>query len=93
LFARFQALLMRFVKHCSWEMALPKLQDPDRLPDPSTVCRWWSDFDCSQLVPSFLSQTVTRVAHWLACSHQADDETTPLFWITPVLQNLWPLRL
>jgi hypothetical protein len=70
LFARFQALLMRFVKH-----------------------RWWSDLDCSQLVPSFLSQTVAHVAHWLTFRHQADDETTPLFWITPVLQNLWPLRL
>ena len=93
MFARFQALLLRFVEHCSWEVALPKLQDPDLLPDPSTVRRWWSDLDSSQLVASFFSQTVARVAHWLVRSRQAEDETTPLSWITPVLQKLWPLRL
>jgi hypothetical protein len=93
LFARFQALLMRFVEHCSWEVALPKLQDPDRLPDPSTVRRWSSGLDCSQLVSSFLSQTLTRVVHWLARSHLAADETGPLSWITPVLEVLCTLRL
>jgi hypothetical protein len=93
LLARCQALLRRFVEHCSWEKALPKLQDPDRLPDPSTVRRWSSGLDCSQPLPSFLSQTVTRVAHWLVRGHQALDETGPLSWITPALQILWPLRL
>ena len=93
LFARFQALLMRFVEHCSWEMALPKLQDPDRLPDPSTVRRWSSGLDPSQLASSFLNQIVTRVAHWLLRSQQSVDETGPLFWIAPVLESLCPLRL
>jgi hypothetical protein len=93
LLARCQALWRRFVEHCSWEKALPKLQDPDRLPDPSTVRRWASGLDATQLAHSFLSQTVTRVAHWLARSHQTDGEAGPLRWITPVLKNLWPLRL
>jgi hypothetical protein len=81
------------VEHCSWEKALPKLQDPDRLPDPSTVRRWASGLDATQLALSFLSQTVTRVAHWLVRSHPTDGEAGPLRWITPVLKNLWPLRL
>ncbi len=37
LLARCQALQQRFAEHCSWEKALPKLKDADRLPDPSTV--------------------------------------------------------
>jgi hypothetical protein len=93
LLARCQALLRRFVEQCSWEKALPKLLDPDRLPDPSTVRRWASGLDCSHPAPSFLSQTVSRVAHWLMRSHQVDGEAGPLRWITPVLKNLWPLRL
>jgi hypothetical protein len=76
-----------------WEKALPKLKDADRLPDPSTVRRWSSGLDSSQVALSFLSQTVTRVAHWLTRSRQADGEAGPLRWIIPVLQNLWPLRL
>jgi len=93
LVARCQALWRRFTEHYSWEKALPKLQDPDLLPDPSTVRRWSSGLDPSQLALSILSQIVTRVAHWLVRSHQSVDETGPLFWITPVLQNLCPLRL
>jgi hypothetical protein len=93
LVARCQALRQRLVEHCPWEKALPKLKDADRLPDPSTVRRWSSSGDCSQPALSFLSQAIARVAHWLARSHQADGEAGPLSWITPVLQNLWPLRL
>jgi hypothetical protein len=93
LLARCQALLRRFVEHCSWEKALPKLQDPDRLPDPSTVRGWASGLDTTQLAHSFLSETVSRVAHWLDRGRQALGEAGPLSWITPVLQNLWPLRL
>ena len=65
LLARCQALLRRFVEHCSWEKALPKLKDPDRLPDPSTVRRWSQGVDESQPALSFLRQTAARVAHWL----------------------------
>ena len=40
-----QALRRRFIEHCSWEKALPKLKDADRLPDASTVRRWSSGLD------------------------------------------------
>jgi len=93
LVARCQALLRRIAEHCSWEKASPKLKDPDRLPDPSTVRRWLSGLDFSQPALSFLNRTVTRVAHWLASGHQALDETGPLSWITPTLEVLCPLRL
>jgi hypothetical protein len=93
LLARCEALRLRVVEHCPWEKALPKLKDADRLPDPSTVRRWSSGLDSSQAALSFLSQTVTRVVHWLTRSRQADGEAGPLRWIIPVLQNLWPLRL
>jgi len=93
LLARCQALLRRFVEHCPWEKALPKVKDPDRLPDPSTVRRWSSGMDSSQPALSFLSQSLTRVVHWLARSHQAADETGPLSWITPSLEVLCTLRL
>ncbi|MGD0649321.1 MAG: DUF6431 domain-containing protein [Acidobacteriaceae bacterium] len=93
LVARCQALLLRFVEHCCWDKALPKLKDPDRLPDPSTVRRWSSGLDSTQLIVSFLHQTVTRIAHWLDRGRQSVDEAGLLPWITPALQNLWPLRL
>jgi len=86
-------LQRRFAEQCPWEKALPKLKDPDRSPDPTTVQRWASGLDCSQLLVSFISQTVTRVAHWLDRGRQAVDESEPWSWITPALQNLWPLRL
>ena len=93
LVARCHALQRRFVEHCSWEKASPKLQDSDRLPDPCTVRRWSNGLDCLQLVLSFLSQTVTRVAHWLARGRQAVDRAELPAWITPALQLLWPLRV
>jgi hypothetical protein len=93
LLARWQALQLRFAEHCPWEKALPKLKDPDRLPDPTTVQRWARDLDCSELAVSFISQIVTRVAHWLERGRQALDGSGPLSWITPALQNLCPLRL
>jgi len=93
LLARCQALWRRLAEHCCWEKALPKLKDPDRLPDPSTVRRWSGGLDSTQPDLFFLCQTVTRVAHWLDRGRQALDETGPLSWITPVLKNLWPLRL
>jgi len=93
LVARCQALLRRIAVHCSWEKASPKLKDPDRLPDPSTVRRWLSGLDFSQPALSFLNRTVTRVAHCLASGHQALDEAGPLSWITPALEVLCRLRL
>ena len=93
LLARCQALLRRIAEHCSWEKASPKLKDPDRLPDPSTVRRWLSDLDFSQPALSFLNRTITRVAHWLARGHQVLDEAGPLSSIAPTLEVLCPLRL
>ena len=91
--ARSHALQHRFVEGCSWEKALPKLKDPDRLPDPSTVRRWSSGLDYAQPALSFLRQTVSRVAHWLEHGKESHDEAMLLCWITPVLEILWPLRL
>jgi hypothetical protein len=91
--ARSQALQRRFVEHCSWEKALLPLKDSDCLPDPSTVRRWSSGLDCSQLAPSFLSQTAARVAHWLSRGRQVLDQAGGLSWMTPALEVLWPLRL
>jgi hypothetical protein len=91
--ARCQALLRRFVEYCSWEKALPKLKDADRLPDPSTVRRWSSGVSFSQPELGFRRQTVARVAHWLCRGHQVLDEVGPLSWITLAIEVLWPLRL
>jgi Domain of unknown function (DUF6431) len=93
LLARGQALRRRLEEHCSWEEALPSLKDSNRLPDSSTVRRWSSGLDCSQPALSFLRQTRTRLAHWLARGNQVHQEAGPWSWITPVLQILWPLRL
>jgi hypothetical protein len=93
LLARCQALLRRFVEHGSWEKAVPKFKDSDRLPDPSTVRRWSTGLDASQPALSFLRQTVARVAHWLALAEQPQDEVAVHCWLAPVLQTLLPLRL
>jgi len=81
------------VEDCSWEEALPNLKDSNRLPDPSTLRRWSSGLDLSQLALSFAQQTIARVAHWLVRSDPANHEAGPLSWLTPVLPILWPLRL
>jgi hypothetical protein len=93
LLARCQALRRRFLEHCSWEEALPDLKDPNRVPDPSTLRRWSSGLDLSQLALSFARQTFARVAHWLVRGHQANHEGGPLSWLGPVLPVLWPPRL
>ena len=93
LLARCQALRRRFVEHCSWEAATPTLKDSNRVPDPSTLRRWASGLECSQLGPSILRQTLARVGHWLTWGDQADREAWLLSCLTPVLQTLWPLRL
>jgi len=91
LLARCQSWRRRVMEHCSWEEATPTLKDPNRLPDASTLRRWAHGLDLSQPAASFLRQTLTRVAHWLALADQASHEA--LSWLTPVLQILGPLRL
>jgi hypothetical protein len=93
LLARCQSLRRRFAEHCSWEEAMPTLKDPNRVPDPSTLRRWAHGLDRSQPALSFLHQTLTRMAHWLARGDPNDQEAGPWSWLTPVLQILWPLRL
>jgi len=93
LLARCHALRRRFVEHCCWEEATPTLRDCHRVPDPSTLRRWSSGLDPSQLALSFLRQMLARVAHWRARGARADPEAWLLSWLTPVLQIFWPLRL
>ena len=90
--ARFQALLLRFVEHCSWEKAAPKLKDAERVPDSSTVRRWTQGVDESQPIHSFVRKTAARVAQWLESAHSHPDEAGLLSWLTPVFEVLCPMR-
>ena len=92
LLARCQALLRRFVEHCSWEKAAPKFKDADRLPDSSTVRRWSQGVDESQPALSFLRKTAARAAQWLESAYSHRDGTTFLSGLTPVLEVLCPMR-
>ena len=92
LLARCQALRRRLVEHCSWEEATPTLTDPNRVPDPSTLRRWSSGLECSQLGVSFLRQTLARVGRWLTRGDQT-DQARLLSYLIPVVQILLPLRL
>jgi hypothetical protein len=69
------------------------LKDSNRVPDPSTLRRWSSGLDRSQLALSFLRQVLARIAYWLGRSDRLDHETSFLAYLTPVLQILRPLRL
>lgn len=93
LFARCQALWRRFKEHCSWEKALPKLKDADRLPDASTLRRWSSGPDCSEPAVSFVRQATAHVARWLQRGDDSDPQAALLPWMVSVLEILWPLRL
>jgi hypothetical protein len=92
LLARCQALLRRFVEHCSWEHAAPKFKDADRVPDSSTVRRWSQGVDESEPIRSFVLKTSARAAQWLKSGHSHQDEAEFLSWLTPVLQVLCPMR-
>lgn len=69
------------------------LKDSNRVPDPSTLLRWSNGVNRSQLVLSFLRQTLARIAYWRGCRDGRDDEACFVGWLTPVLQILRPLRL
>jgi hypothetical protein len=71
---------------------MPTLKDPNRVPAASTIRRWSSGLDPSQLPFSFLRQTLACVAHWLARGY-VDHEAWLLPCLTPILQILRPLRL
>ena len=92
LLARGQAWLRHVEERCSWEEAAPKCKAADRLPDASTVRRWWSGVD-SQSAGSLLRQMMVRVAQRLVLIDSRQDEAAFLSWLTPVLELLRPLRL
>ena len=69
------------------------LKDSDRVPDPSTLRRWSNGVECSQLVLSFLRQTLARIAYWRGHRDWRDDEACFVGWLTPVLQILRPRRV
>ena len=93
LLARCQALLRRLMEHCSWEAATPKLEDPDRMPDPSTVRRWSHGLDPLQPAASFPRKTLAGIVSWLTRAGQTDQEELLRSELTPALQVLLPLRL
>ena len=92
LVARCQALLRRFVEHCSWEKSVPKFKDADRVADSSTVRRWSQGVDESEPIPSFVRKTAARVSPWLESAHGHQNEAGLLSWLTPVLEVLCPMR-
>lgn len=92
LLARCQALLRRFVEHCSWEKAAPKFKDADRVPDSSTVRRWSQGVDESQPIHSFSRTTAARAAQWLESVHSHQDKAGFLSRLIPVLEVLCPMR-
>jgi hypothetical protein len=69
------------------------LQDPDRMPDPSTVRRWSNGMELMEPAASFLRLTLARIVPWLTLAGQADQEDLFRSQLTLVLQVLWPLRL
>lgn len=69
------------------------LKDSNRVPDPSTLRRWSNGVDRSQLVLSFLRQTLARIAYWRGRRDWRNDQACFVRWLTPVLQTLRPLRL
>jgi hypothetical protein len=93
LLARGEALRRRFDEHCSWEKAVPKLKDADRVPDGSTVRRWSSGLDGSQPEASFLRQAVALIVQWLKRGREGGSPVMPLPWMVSALEVLWPLRL
>jgi hypothetical protein len=69
------------------------LKDWNRVPDPSTLRRWSKGVDRSQLMPSFLRQTLARITDWQGRRDRRHEEACFVRWLTPVLQILRPLRL
>ena len=94
LIARSQALRRYFLDHGSWESAVPDFKDPDRVPDPSTLRRWFHSLDSSRPF-SFLRPALEVVGQWLTRSQPIECGSWRLSWQTlfPFLQVFWPLRL
>lgn len=95
LIARSEALRRYFVEDCSWEQAAPPVKDPHRVPDPSTLRRWFRDLDSSQPPFSFLRRTIEAVGRWLRGGRVLRHGDMTMSWPTvfPFLRRLWPLRI
>ena len=72
---------------------MPKLKDPDRVPDASTVRRWSSGLDGSRPAASFLHKVVAVIIPWLKRGKRSDAQVRPLPRMVSALEVLWPLRL
>ena len=95
LVARSEALRRYFMEHCSWETAAPSIKDPDRIPAPSTLRRWFRSLDSSRPGFSSLRPTIQVISQQLARGEQFVCDGLRLSWPTlfPFLQVFWPLRL
>jgi len=95
LIARSEALRRNLVERCSWEEAAPPLKDPHRVPDPSTLRRWFRDLDSAQPPFSFLRRTLAAVDHWIRRDQVLPLGDWSLSWSTvfPLLRRFWPLRI
>ena len=95
LIARSQALRRYFLDHGSWENAAPDFKDPDRVPDPSTLRRWFRNLDSSRPAFSFLRPGLEVMGQRLTRSEPVECGSVRLSWRTlfPFLQVFWPLRL
>ena len=95
LIARADALWHYFVEGRSWETAAPMVRDPNRVPDPSTLRRWFQCLDISQPPFSFLRPTMEAISRWLRDGEILRHGALLLNRQTlfPFLQRFWPLRL
>jgi hypothetical protein len=95
LIARSEALRRYFVEACGWEAAAPSVRDPHRVPDPSTLRRWFRDLDSSHPAFSFLRPTMEAVNQWILGGQVLQHGDVSLSWPTvfPFLRRFWPLRV
>jgi hypothetical protein len=95
LIARSEALRRYCVDGGGWEAATPALKDPHRVPDPSTLRRWFRELDSSRPAFSLLRHAIKTIQQWLHGGHVLEHDDMRLSWPTvyPFLRRFWPLRL
>jgi len=95
LIARSHALRRYFIEGCGWEAAAPAVKDPDRVPDPSTLRRWFRSLDSSLPPFSCLRRTMLAISARLRKAENLAHDSLPLRWHTafPFLARFWPLRI
>ena len=95
LIARSEALRRYFIEDCCWEAAAPPVKDPNRVPDASSLRRWFRALDSSQPPFSFLRRTVPVLDEWIRGGQVFRHGHGQLSWPTvfPLLQRVWPLRI